>query len=348
LRFVVPLFWGRHGSSPWRACGKAYHATCGTGLAAAAWDGYNHHRKAPLTRKAGPDFADPNYDLAVDWIAAQEAVKAAQARHEDPAGLSRFLLIACSARSEHTCPGEMSKSYRLVQIASEVFAGADDVETELLDLSRLTSEYGRHIHPCKACFSTAPALCHWPCSCYPNYALGQTQDWMNDIYPMWVAAHGILLVTPVNWYQVSSPLKLMMDRLVCADGGNPDPTLTRGKDAKRAKEIELAGWDYPRHLAGRLFSVIVHGDVEGVENVRRSVSDWLCYMQLSPAGPLAEVDRYIGYWEPYATSHLALDADAAIQEEVRNAARTLLEAVGAARVGRQIMPGKNLTPPRQK
>jgi multimeric flavodoxin WrbA len=171
---------------------------------------------------------------------------------------------------------------------------------------------------------------------------------MNDIYPMWVAAHGILLVTPVNWYQVSSPLKLMMDRLVCADGGNPDPTLTRGKDAKRAKEIELAGWDYPRHLAGRLFSVIVHGDVEGVENVRRSVSDWLCYMQLSPAGPLAEVDRYIGYWEPYATSHLALDVDTAIQEEVRNAARTLLEAVRAARVGRQIMPGKNLTPPRQK
>ena len=54
------------------------------------------------------------------------------------------------------------------------------------------------------------------------------------------------------------------------------------------------------------------------------------------------------YWEPYATSHLALDADAAIQEEVRNAARTLLEAVRAARVGRQIMPGKNLTPPRQK
>ena len=48
------------------------------------------------------------------------------------------------------------------------------------------AEYGRNIHPCKACFSTAPALCHWPCSCYPNHSLGQTQDWMNDIYPMWV------------------------------------------------------------------------------------------------------------------------------------------------------------------
>jgi multimeric flavodoxin WrbA len=45
---------------------------------------------------------------------------------------------------------------------------------------------------------------------------------------MWVAAHSITIVTPVNRYQASSPLKLMMDRLVCADGG---PTLTSGKDA---------------------------------------------------------------------------------------------------------------------
>ena len=50
-------------------------------------------------------------------------------------------------------------------------------------------------------------------SCYPNYALGQTHDWMNEIYPLWVAAHGILLVTPVNWYQVPGPLKAMIDRL---------------------------------------------------------------------------------------------------------------------------------------
>ena len=54
------------------------------------------------------------------------------------------------------------------------------------------------IHPCKACFSTAAALCHWPCSCYPNYALGQVHDWMNEIYPMWVEAHGVMIITPVN------------------------------------------------------------------------------------------------------------------------------------------------------
>ena len=115
------------------------------------------------------------------------------------------------------------------------------------------------------------------------------------IYPLWVAAHGVMIVTPVNWYQVSSPIKLMMDRLVCADGGNPDPTRTQGKNAELAKQIELAGWDCPRHLAGRVFSVVEHGDVEGAENVRRSISDWLCFMHLCPAGPTAELDRYIGY-----------------------------------------------------
>ena len=203
------------------------------------------------------------------------------------------------------------------------------IKVDILDLSRLASEYGRKIHPCKACFSTAAPLCHWPCSCYPNHGLGQTQDWMAEIYPLWVAAHGIMIVTPVNWYSPTSPLKLMMDRLVCADGGNPDPTLTDGKDASLAKKIEMKGWDYPRHLEGRHYSVVSHGDVEGAENVRRAVSDWLRFMKMNPAGPKAELDRYIGYWEPYATSHEALDKDKAIQGEVRNAALTLMQAVQA-------------------
>jgi multimeric flavodoxin WrbA len=315
-------------------------------IAEAAWDAYLHSRKAPHTRKAGAEFADPDYDLAVDWIAARDAIRAAQQVHDDRAGPNRFLLMNCSSRSEHTCPGEMSKSFRLAQIAREILIESGEVE--VLDLSRLASEYGRHIHPCKACFSTAAALCHWPCSCYPNYSLGQTHDWMNEIYPMWVRAHGVMIVTPVNWYQVSSPLKLMMDRLVCADGGNPDPTLTHGKDAAKAKELELAGWDYPRHLAGRLFAVVVHGDVEGAENVRRSISDWLRFMHLCPAGLSAELDRYIGYWKPYATSHDDLDADTALQDEVRNAARTLAEGVKANRAGAFIAAGQNLTPPRQK
>jgi hypothetical protein len=48
----------------------------------AAWDAYSHSRKAPVTRKAGPGFADPDYELSVKWLAAREAILAAQRRHE--------------------------------------------------------------------------------------------------------------------------------------------------------------------------------------------------------------------------------------------------------------------------
>jgi multimeric flavodoxin WrbA len=316
-------------------------------IADAAWDGYSNSRKSPRTRKAGAGFDDPDYDLAVDWIAAKEAIDQARREHDDPDEPPCILIVNGSSRSEHTCPGEMSKSWRLLEIASEI-CGVDGVKVRTLNLSRLAAEYGKHIHPCKACFSTAAALCHFPCSCYPNYSLGQTQDMMNEIYPLWVRAHGVMLITPVNWYHTSSPMKLMIDRMVCCDGGNPDPSSTQGKDARKAKELELAGWPYPRHLEGRLFSIVVHGDVEGAENVRRSLSDWLRFMHLVPAGVPAELDRYIGYWEPYATNHEALDKDIAIQEEVRNAARTLLEAVQARRAGHLVSAGSDLDQPRQK
>lgn len=317
-------------------------------IADIAWAAYDDGRKSPITRKAGSKFSNPDYDLSVDWIATHNAMREAAKRHDAKKHKPRILLINGSSRSEHTCPGEMSKSFRLVKIAQDVVEKEFSLEVDILDLSRLASEYGRNIHPCKACFSTAAPLCHWPCSCYPNHAMGQTQDWMNDIYPLWVAADGVMIVSPVNWYQVTSPIKLMMDRLVCADGGNPDPTLTDGKDASLAKKIELEGWSYPRHLEGRFFSVVVHGDVAGVENVRRSLSDWLQFMKLVPGGHGAEIDRYIGYWEPYATSHAALDHDNAIQEEVRNAARSLSDAVVQARKGKLVTPGSDLVDVRQK
>jgi multimeric flavodoxin WrbA len=178
--------------------------------------------------------------------------------------------------------------------------------------------------------------------------MGQVNDWMNELYPRWVAAHGIMIVTPVYWYQAPSVLKLMMDRLVCADGGNPDPTTTHGKKPEEAKALELAGWPYPRHLAGRVFSVVVHGDAAGVETLGRSLSDWLTDMDLVPASAHASLDRYIGYYEPYATSHDALDRDTALQTEVRNAARTLVEAAALRREGRLPTPGDSLTDPRPK
>ncbi len=97
-----------------------------------------------------------------------------------------------------------------------------------------------------------------------------------------------------------------------------------------------------------MFSVVVHGDVEGAENVRRALADWLRFMKLKPAGLTAELDRYIGYWKPYATSHEELDRDRDIQEEVRNAARTLLRAVQEQRSGKLVDAGEGLDQVRQK
>jgi hypothetical protein len=70
-------------------------------------------------------------------------------------------------------------------------------------------------------------------------------------------------------------------------------------------------------------------------------------MELIPAGAAANFDRYIGYYEPYATSHDALDRDTALFEEVRNAARSLVNAVRMIRQGRR-EPDADLHPPRPK
>ena len=305
-----------------------------------AWQAYDEGRKTPFTQPAGAGYADPAYELSSEWRATRQCLDEAQRRWADPGTAPRVLLICGAARNDGTCPGEMSKSFRLLGLARETLAHAG-IEVDVLDLSLLSSEYGRRIHPCKGCASTAMPLCHWPCSCYPNHALNQTNDWMAEIYERWTAAHGVLIVSPVYWYQSPSPLKLMIDRLVCADGGNPDPTSTGGKNVARAKDLEMAGWNYPQHLAGRAYGLIVHGDVAGIEGSRRALSDWLDWMGFIDAGAAARLDRYIGYYEPYASSHEALDRDLPMQQEARNVARALAKAVVELRAGRlqAVQPG---------
>ena len=127
----------------------------------AAWDAYSHSRKSPETRKAGPGFDDPDYEIAVDWLNARQAIEEAQRCHDDAKQAARILIINGSSRSEHTCPGEMSKTWRLVKLAEPVF-GERGFEVDILDLSRTTSEFGKQIHPCKSCVSTSMAFCHWP------------------------------------------------------------------------------------------------------------------------------------------------------------------------------------------
>ena len=312
------------------------------------WASYKEGVKSPRTRKAGRGFHEPGHELSVEWLAARAQILAAQRRQKSAKSPSRILIINGSPRSEHTCPGEISKTLRLAQHAQRVIGRLKGYEVDFLDLSDLVDEPMKVIYPCKACVSTAMPLCHWPCSCYPNHYLNQTNDWMAEIYPRWVAAHGVFILCPVHWYQAPSALKLMIDRLVCADGGNPDPTTTHGKDTTMAKTLELKGWNYPKHLAGRAFAVVAHGDAAGPENLRRMLCDWLTDMGLIQAGPLAARDPFIGYYAPYATSHDELDADEEVFADVRNAALSLARMVEQIRSGEYESAAEGLHPPIEK
>jgi hypothetical protein len=152
-----------------------------TRLEAIAWEALQEGRKSPITRTAGRGFADPGYEVPVQWLDTGKRLQAAQMRWSD------------------------------------------------------------RDHPGAAC-----------------------------------------------GYRSPSPLKLMIDRMVCADGGNPDPTTTHGKHVAEAKCIGQHGWDYPRHVDGRAYGVVVHGDVAGVESHRRNLTDGLEWMGLIDAGAAAE------------------------------------------------------------
>jgi hypothetical protein len=64
-----------------------------------AWRAYIEYRKSPRTRRAGAEFADPDYELSVEWLATREAIRAAERGRNDAAAPSRVLLVNASAEA---------------------------------------------------------------------------------------------------------------------------------------------------------------------------------------------------------------------------------------------------------
>jgi hypothetical protein len=93
---------------------------------------------------------------------------------------------------------------------------------------------------------------------------------------------------------------------------------------------------------------VVHGDVAGVENLRRNLGEWLDWMGLIDAGKQSALDRYVGYYESYAESHQVLDRDEKFQQEVRNVATSVAAAVRELRAGRLDKPDAAIKPARPK
>jgi hypothetical protein len=60
------------------------------------------------------------------------------------------------------------------------------------------------------------------------------------------------------------------------------------------------------------------------------------------------IDRYIGYYEPYWNSHVALDRERAVQVEGRNVAKSVVRAVALLRRGALARPDAGVIAPRPK
>ena len=151
-----------------------------------AWDGYIVYRKSPRKKPAGKGFADPSFALPIEWLDTRAKIKAAAKRQKDSGvTVSNPDRQRLDAQRTHLSRRNF-QDRRLGAARARHRRGAARLRGRFsrpLDARRRTVEV---IHPCKACVSTAQPLCHWPCSCYPNHALGQTNDWMAEIYPRWV------------------------------------------------------------------------------------------------------------------------------------------------------------------
>ncbi len=78
-----------------------------------AWKTYDEYHKSPRKRKAGRGFHDPDIELPIEWLETRKQIRLAERQQRQAKSPSRILLICGAARHDKTCPGEMSKTFRL-------------------------------------------------------------------------------------------------------------------------------------------------------------------------------------------------------------------------------------------
>lgn len=62
--------------------------------------------------------------------------------------------------------------------------------------------------------------------------------WNLDLYARLDMADAWAFIAPIKWYGSTSNLKLMFDRLVCMNGGNPNEKTIAHKDPEKAMAFE--------------------------------------------------------------------------------------------------------------
>jgi hypothetical protein len=177
----------------------------------------------------------------------------------------RVFIIAGSDRRQYNCPGVDSKARTLM------LRMADQLPQQWeIDYEDLGNVYGRaRIQSCNACVSSSMALCVWPCNCYEkNNKKEPDLMWELDMYARLDLADAWAIIGPINWYAPTSNLKLMFDRLVCMNGGNPAEDTIKHKDPELAMKLEHSReWQAMslNHLEGRTAGFFCYGDGGGNE-----------------------------------------------------------------------------------
>jgi multimeric flavodoxin WrbA len=84
-----------------------------------------------------------------------------------------------------------------------------------------------------------------------------------DLYARLARADAWAFIGPINWYGPTSNFKLLFDRLVCMNGGNPRPDLIDKKSTVLAQALERSSeWRElsKNHLEGRSAGFFCYGE----------------------------------------------------------------------------------------
>jgi multimeric flavodoxin WrbA len=181
----------------------------------------------------------------------------------------KVLGISGSARDKHDMAQEESNSEELLKVCLE-HCKKLGAETALIKLRKFRIEH------CKACYSTTNTQCHFYCSCYPK-STPRADDMSNILYDKILEADCLIFATPVNNFNVSTPMKAFVDRCISLDGSlkpaNPKVPKDRELNIKHMKFVELTadnnvpGSGMLRRFIGKVAGVIVTGHEEGASMV---------------------------------------------------------------------------------
>ena len=177
----------------------------------------------------------------------------------------RIIIFNGSPRRLKSCANQTSKSQKLVEYVIEKYLPFVDFDVVDLSVGKV------NIQPCKGCISTSNGFhCHWKCSCFKKGSKTQPDlMYESDIYTKLEECDAFIVVSPIHWYSVSTQVKAMFDRLVCANLTitQDDAKKIFGKDNIKNSEItgnaELSREYHhllKNHLKGKYAAFYVHGD----------------------------------------------------------------------------------------